>query len=44
MTNQELQAKGNINTPEEKLLQKEAKDTDLSAHHDLVNLIAYKYA
>ncbi|MBP7847884.1 hypothetical protein KA013_01515 [Patescibacteria group bacterium] len=44
MTNPELQAKDHVDTKEEKLLQKEAKDTDLSAHQDLIDMIAYKYA
>jgi len=44
MTNPELPANDHVDTKEEMLLRKEAKDTNLYAYPDLVNVIAYKYA
>ncbi len=44
MSNPELQAKDHVDTKEQKPLQKEAKDTELFAHPDLINMILEKYA
>ena len=44
MSNPELHAKDQVDTKEQKPLQKEAKDTELFAHPDLINMILEKYA